>query len=150
MDIRTISSAAYSRPPGPVTSPDSAAVSTGTPKADSAAAPYLSPVFQFDPVAKLTILSYRDPGNGQVTTQIPSERIVEQYRRNGGKSADSVPAETAKPDKAADTGPAYTNDAAPAPSSGSGRPKAPAAAPKPAESKPVEGKVDGPRVSLSV
>ena len=91
MDIRTISGAAYSRPAVPIPGNDGSAPPESTKPADTAA-PYFSPVYHFDPVAKLSILSFRDPDSGAITQQIPNERVVEQYRRTHGDSPLAKPA----------------------------------------------------------
>ena len=93
MDIRTISGAAYSRPAIPISGNDGPAPAEATKPADTAA-PYFSPVYHFDPVAKLSILSFRDANSGAVTQQIPNERVVEQYRRTRGDSPVAKPATT--------------------------------------------------------
>lgn len=49
-----------------------------------ATAPYLSPVYRFDPVARLSVLAFRDSQSGDVHLQIPSEKVVELYRRTRG------------------------------------------------------------------
>lgn len=110
MDVRTISGAAHSRPPVAVTPADIASPLDET-KGGSSAAPYLSPVYHFDPVAKLAILSYRDPNSGAVTTQIPSEKVVEQYRRTRGASPDAIKATPAP--KTADTAVPASQESAP-------------------------------------
>jgi hypothetical protein len=45
------------------------------------AAFYPSPIFQVDPLAKVTVTEFRDPNTGAVTSQYPSAKVVEQYRR---------------------------------------------------------------------
>ena len=91
MDIRTISSATYSRQVAPVAGGD-VSLPVEDVKSTNTAAPFLSPVYRFDPVAKLSILSFRDSGSGDVIQQIPSEKVVEQYRRTRGESPDAKPA----------------------------------------------------------
>jgi hypothetical protein len=103
MDIRMISGAAYSGPPLPVVAGASTASPLDGNKSTSTAAPYLSPVYRFDPVSRLAILSYRDPTSGTVTQQFPSEKVVEQYRRTRGESPDAVAA-AAKQAQSANSG----------------------------------------------
>ncbi|MEI6557035.1 MAG: hypothetical protein WCO00_01410 [Rhodospirillaceae bacterium] len=95
MDIRTISSAAYSRPAAPIVGSEVALPAADSTKSADSAAPFLSPVYRFDPVAKLSILSFRDSSTGDVTQQIPSEKVVAQYRRNRGENPDAKPAASA-------------------------------------------------------
>jgi len=165
MDVRTISGAAYSRPPAAVAPADIAPALDGA-KGASAIPAYLSPVYHFDPVAKLAILSYRDTTTGDVTTQIPSEKVVQQYRRTRGEAPGAA--------KAAETAPTATRDASPAPvkadigttapsappgsSAGTSAPVA-AAVPTPSTgttdttppaSAPAAASADAQRVSLSV
>jgi len=47
----------------------------------SPAAFYPSPIYQVDPLAKVTVMEFRDPNTGTVTNQYPSAKVVEQYRR---------------------------------------------------------------------
>ena len=89
MDVRTISGAAYPRPPT-VAASAADTVPLDESKGAGQTVPYLSPVYRFDPVAQLSILSFRDTTSGAVTTQIPSEKVVEQYRRNHGESPDAL------------------------------------------------------------
>lgn len=120
MDVRTISGAAFSRPPTAVTPADIASPLDET-KGSSSAAPYLSPVYHFDPVAKLAILSYRDPSSGDVTAQIPSEKVVEQYRRTRGDSPDATPTKSVTSAKASEsTAPRETAPVPTPPESSSG------------------------------
>ena len=100
MDIRTISGAAYSRPMAPIAGGDLSLPAESTKSADSAA-PFFSPVYRFDPVAKLSILSFRDANSGAIVQQIPNEKVVEQYRRTGGENPDARPAPAVAPKEAA-------------------------------------------------
>ena len=100
MDIRTISGAAYSRPMAPLVGGDPSLPAEPTKSADSAA-PFFSPVYRFDPVAKLSILSFRDANSGAIVQQIPNEKVVEQYRRTGGENPDARPAPAVAPKEAA-------------------------------------------------
>ncbi len=168
MDIRTISGAAYSRPVASIAGGDASLPAEVAKSADSAA-PFFSPVYRFDPVAKLSILSFRDANTGAVTQQIPNERIVEQYRRSGGETPGSKPAastsavtektsaptaaETAQPAETATTTAATTTTASePPPTAAPERAAAPAAAPVQAapEVAAPQTSAPAPRVSLSV
>lgn len=44
--------------------------------------PFLSPVYKYDALAKLSIYAIRDVSSGEVKTQFPAQKVVEQYRRN--------------------------------------------------------------------
>ena len=44
------------------------------------AAAYASPIYKFDPLAKLSIEIIRDTSNGSVINQIPSEQVIQRYR----------------------------------------------------------------------
>ncbi len=56
---------------------------------------YASPVYKFDPLAKLSIELIRDTSTGSVVNQIPSEQVIQRYRLglmtapNSGANADS-------------------------------------------------------------
>ena len=162
MDIRTISGAAYSRPAAPIAGGDVSLPAEATKPADSAA-PFFSPVYRFDPVAKLSILSFRDANSGAVVQQIPNEKVVEQYRRTGGESPDARPVATAAERPAAPSAGVSARSASapdttePAPGASSAPEKAaPApvvtAAPEPAAPTPAAAPEAPPvqRVSLSV
>jgi len=50
----------------------------------------VNPVGRYDQVARLFVLEFRDHSNGEVKSQIPPERIVEEYRRLGFRRAAGV------------------------------------------------------------
>ena len=157
MDIRTISGAAYSRPMAPIAGGDLSLPAESTKSADSAA-PFFSPVYRFDPVAKLSILSFRDANSGAIVQQIPNEKVVEQYRRSGGESPEIKPV-AASPEKTAAAAPTGEPARIPAtaPDTAIGAERAPvkvaalaapvAATPEPAVTAPAP---EPQRVSLSV
>ena len=87
MDINTVASAAHSRPPLPVVA-GGASGSTDDSKSAMPVAPFLSPVYRFDPLARLSVLVFRDAATGDVTQQFPSKKVVEQYRRTRGEPLD--------------------------------------------------------------
>jgi len=49
---------------------------------------YISPVIRFDQQARLAVMYFRDTETGETTGQIPPEKIVKEYRRNGGHALD--------------------------------------------------------------
>ena len=55
------------------------------------AAAYASPVFKFDPLAKLSIELIRDTSTGSVINQIPSQQVVQKYRLGQMTAANAVP-----------------------------------------------------------
>jgi len=101
MDVRTISGAAYTRPPVLAASAADIAAPLDGSKGGGQSVPFLSPVYRFDPLAQLAILAFRDTTSGDVTTQIPSEKVVEQYRRNRGESPEAVKARSRPAEPAA-------------------------------------------------
>ncbi len=56
-------------------------------RATTAPAPVTSPVLRYDQAAGLAVLKFVDDETGEVTTQIPSERVVELYRQTGFRRA---------------------------------------------------------------
>lgn len=62
----------------------------------SAAAPYVSPVLQYDSKAKLAVLVVRDSVTGEVEQQIPSRRIVETYRKQNERIVSTTTADAAE------------------------------------------------------
>lgn len=55
------------------------------------AAAYASPVYKFDPLAKLSIELIRDTSTGSVINQIPSQQVVQKYRLGQMTAANAVP-----------------------------------------------------------
>ncbi len=56
----------------------------GTASASPSASFYPSPVYHLDPLAKTTVVEFRDRSTGAVTDQIPSAKVVAQYQKQGG------------------------------------------------------------------
>ncbi|GAB4184912.1 MAG: hypothetical protein OHK0024_25100 [Thalassobaculales bacterium] len=56
-------------------------------------APYLSPVLRYDQPANVVVFQYRDYQTGDVTRQIPAERVVERYRSTQGAEAEGQAAQ---------------------------------------------------------
>lgn len=46
---------------------------------------YISPVLRYDQDARLAVIYYRDRSSGETRNQIPSERVVEEYRRTASR-----------------------------------------------------------------
>lgn len=46
---------------------------------------YISPIVRYDQVAQLAVMVFRDSDTGETRDQLPPERVVEQYRRSGGR-----------------------------------------------------------------
>ncbi len=63
--------------------------------ATRAGVPYVSPILRYDTTARLAILAFRDQETGEVVDKIPPERVIEQYRRAGFRSAAGVADPTA-------------------------------------------------------
>ncbi len=59
--------------------------------AQSSGAPFISPVLRYDQTAQLAVLLFRDDETGETREQIPAERVVEEYRRNGGRQLGDLP-----------------------------------------------------------
>lgn len=111
-----------------------------TSRSASSAAPFFSPVYRFDPVAKLSILSFRDANSGAVVQQIPNAKVVEQYRRSGGANPDlSAAVKTTTPERPVAEAVKAPVSAAPADAKGpvSTPAVAPSAAPVTAAPEPV-------------
>lgn len=84
--------------PGRIASSERVASAPQTPTAaadEKAATPaqFINPIGRYDQVARLFVLEFRDESNGEVKTQIPPERIVEEYRRLGFRRAAGVNAD---------------------------------------------------------
>ncbi|MGF7173826.1 hypothetical protein [Azospirillum doebereinerae] len=101
MEIRSVSGTSVNRLAAPSTS-EAAAVGTDESSADSTAqrtstatAGYISPYLQYDQGARVAVMLFRDTDTGETQDQIPSRRVVEEYRRaasrpqpeTGGKGA---------------------------------------------------------------
>jgi hypothetical protein len=96
MDVTAISSTGYTRSPvaqtgveavasGAESSADATNTAATSVKSGSTPAQFISPVYKFDPVAQLDVLTFRNTSTGDVTVQYPAEKVVEQYRRTHGE-----------------------------------------------------------------
>ena len=65
---------------------------------------YISPFGRFDYTSHLEILQFRNSDTGKVTLQIPSERVVDAYRRSGAVTGLQQPQQKQATEVAADTG----------------------------------------------
>ncbi len=63
-----------------------------TTKKSISVAAYASPVYKFDPLAKLSIELIRDTSTGSVINQIPSQQVVQRYRLGQQAAGNAVPA----------------------------------------------------------
>ena len=70
----------------------------------AAAAGYISPFGRFDYTSHLEILQFRNSDTGKVTLQIPSERVVDAYRRSGAVSGQQQQHQTPVTQVTANTG----------------------------------------------
>lgn len=61
------------------------AASTGSEK--SSGAGYISPYLRYDQGARVAVLYFRDFDTGETQDQIPSQRVVEEYRRTASRLA---------------------------------------------------------------
>ncbi|HYC02634.1 MAG TPA: hypothetical protein VED40_05035 [Azospirillaceae bacterium] len=97
---------------------------------------YLSPVIQVDNVAAMALIQFRDGDTGDVKTQIPSERVVQEYRLRG-------PGGSSRDGKAVETG--AVPSAAPTQGSAAGAaPAGPPTAPSPVSATPAGGSSAAP------
>lgn len=96
MEIRSVSNAAVNRPtassvPDAVANTNasldsSAGGSSGDKKSSSAVAGgYISPYINYDQGARVAVLLFRDVETGATQDQIPSRRVVEEYRRTASR-----------------------------------------------------------------
>ncbi|WP_146747648.1 hypothetical protein [Paramagnetospirillum kuznetsovii] len=100
------------------------------------AAPFISPVVNFNYQAGLAVVEFRDGQTGEVRDQYPSKKAVEEYIRHGASSQESS-ASTSPPDpgpapQATGTDPAVTAAIGAAPPAAPVSAPAPAPAPTPA------------------
>lgn len=78
-------------------SSEPASTDSGSPQAPSkisAAGQYISPVLRYDQTAELAVILFRDSDTGETRDQIPPKRVVEEYRRKGGRSLADSPGNT--------------------------------------------------------
>lgn len=94
MEINSVSTTTVNRPtslsaPETAANPaesTSSATSSATPeKKTSAAGGYISPFLRYDQNARVAVLLFRDIDSGETRDQIPSRRVVEEYRRAAGR-----------------------------------------------------------------
>ena len=82
MEISRVSNVGVNRPS---MSLSGAPMNGGTPAAPSEerreTGGYLSPVVRYDHRARLSVVVYRDYETGETRDQLPSKRVVEEYRR---------------------------------------------------------------------
>lgn len=60
---------------------------TGTEAEKASGAGYISPYMRYDQGARVAVLYFRDFETGETQDQIPSQRVVEEYRRAAGRLA---------------------------------------------------------------
>lgn len=103
MEIRGVSSTTAVRPTAfqpteagvPVSSANSSqsppiqtgGTATGTEAEKASGVGYISPYMRYDQGARVAVLYFRDFDTGETQDQIPSQRVVEEYRRAAGRLA---------------------------------------------------------------
>ena len=81
-------SSANSSQPAPIqTGGIPTATATGTEAEKASGAGYISPYMRYDQGARVAVLYFRDFETGETQDQIPSQRVVEEYRRAAGRIA---------------------------------------------------------------
>ena len=81
-------SSANSSQPAPIqTGGIPTATATGTEAEKASGAGYISPYMRYDQGARVAVLYFRDFETGETQDQIPSQRVVEEYRRAAGRLA---------------------------------------------------------------
>lgn len=99
MEIRGISTVPVNRPaastieaaapfvqPGITSTPSGTGADTPAEgKALSGGGGYISPFLRYDQAARVAVLYFRDVDTGETQSQIPSARVVEEYRRTAGR-----------------------------------------------------------------
>lgn len=96
MEIRGISTVPVNRPAAstieaavPFAQPGTATPTTAGSQAEnrtaSAGGGYISPFLRYDQAARVAVLYFRDVDTGETQSQIPSARVVEEYRRTAGR-----------------------------------------------------------------
>ncbi|WP_372399894.1 hypothetical protein ABMY26_34085 [Azospirillum sp. HJ39] len=94
MEIRGVSSTTAVRPTA-LQPTEAGAAGSALPSADDSAsadaaekasgAGYISPFLRYDQGARVAVLYFRDFDTGETQDQIPSRRVVEEYRRAAGR-----------------------------------------------------------------
>jgi len=78
---RQVMGAVPSMPVPPAASLDGGAAGFSMPaKGKQDGGVFFSPVISYDMLAKIPVMVFRDPETGEVSQQIPSERVVKSYR----------------------------------------------------------------------
>lgn len=95
MEIRNVSSTAVNRPtasssPEAVAGTADPATSATTETKSTGAGGYISPFLRYDQGARVAVLLFRDVDTGETQDQIPSQRVVEEYRRAAGRTPAST------------------------------------------------------------
>ncbi|BAI76120.1 hypothetical protein AZL_d02940 (plasmid) [Azospirillum sp. B510] len=94
-------------------------VATGAEKASGSG--YISPFMRYDQGARVAVLYFRDFDTGETQDQIPSQRVVEEYRRTAsrltqenvqGKMAGSQTAAKSSPNSSTTSAPGNSSDGA--------------------------------------
>ncbi|HYD69251.1 hypothetical protein [Azospirillum sp.] len=87
MDIGAVSSFSATRPTASRTAPAAqAGASADGGKSGGDGAVYISPAIKYDQAARVAVLLFRDADTGETKEQIPSEHVVEAYRRSAGRT----------------------------------------------------------------
>jgi len=101
MEIRSVSGTSVSRlaassiPEAVTVGTDESSADSTSGKASSAAtAGYISPYLQYDQGARVAVMLFRDTDTGETQDQIPSRRVVEEYRRAAGRPQPETGAKT--------------------------------------------------------
>lgn len=91
MDIGAVSSFPATRPTAfrAVAAAPGVGVADGA-KSDGDGAVYISPAIKYDQTARIAVLLFRDADTGETKEQIPSEHVVEAYRRTAGRAPDGL------------------------------------------------------------
>ncbi|MBP2232026.1 hypothetical protein J2847_005351 [Azospirillum agricola] len=100
MDIRSVSGASASRPAASQT-PEAVVETADRAESDSPSPAitgaktsgvggYISPFLRYDQGARVAVLLFRDIDTGETQDQIPSQRVVEEYRRTAGRLSPST------------------------------------------------------------
>lgn len=104
MEIRGVSSTTAVRPTAlqPTEAGTAGSASPSAEDSASADAPgkaagagYISPFLRYDQGARVAVLYYRDFDTGETQDQIPSRRVVEEYRRAAGRPSQEDERKTA-------------------------------------------------------
>ena len=90
MEIRGVSSTTAVRPTAfqPTEAGSASASPPAEGRTDKASGPgYISPYLRYDQGARVAVLYFRDFDTGETQDQIPSQRVVEEYRRTASRLA---------------------------------------------------------------